>query len=92
MSAVKQDPAAEKPVVSAVKQEPVITASAALAVIGGGLGLAVSHGLITQTQASGWTQLAATVVPFALPLIVGWVTRRYTRPAATSIPKVTPPL
>ncbi len=36
MSAVKQDPAAEKPVVSAVKQEPVITASAALAVIGGG--------------------------------------------------------
>ena len=77
---------------SAVKQEPVITASSALAVLGAGLGYATSHGLITATQASGWTQLAATVVPFALPLVVGWVTRRYTRPAATSIPKVTPPV
>ncbi len=81
MSAVKQDPAAEKPVVSAVKHEPVVTASAALAVIGAGLGYAVSHGLISESQASGWTQLAATVVPFALPLVVGWVTRRYTSPA-----------
>jgi hypothetical protein len=67
--------------VSAVKQEPVITASSVLAVIGAGLGYAVSHGLITQTQASGWTQLAATVVPFLLPLVVGAVTRRYTSPA-----------
>jgi hypothetical protein len=66
---------------SAVKQEPVVTAASALAVIGGALGYAVSHGLITETQASGWTQLAATVVPVALPLVVGWVTRHYTSPA-----------
>lgn len=59
----------------------MVTASSALAVIGGALGWAVSHGLITATQASGWTQLASTVVPFVLPLIVGWVTRRYTSPA-----------
>lgn len=72
---------------SAVKQEPVITASSALAVVGAGLGYATSHGLITETQASGWTQLAATVVPFALPLVVGWVTRHYTSPA-----QPTPPL
>ena len=71
---------------SAVKQEPVVTASSALAVIGAGLGYATSHGLITQTQASGWTQLAATVVPFALPLIVGWVTRHYTSPAQPTKP------
>ena len=66
---------------SAVKQEPVVTASSVLAVIGAGLGYATSHGLITQTQASGWTQAAATVVPFLLPLIVGAVTRHYTSPA-----------
>jgi len=78
--------------VSAVKQEPVVTASSVLAVIGAGLGYATSHGLISESQAAGWTQLAATVIPFVLPLIVGAVTRRYTRPAATSIPKVTPPL
>ncbi len=71
---------------SAVKQEPVVTASSALAVIGAGLGYATSHGLITQTQASGWTQLAATVVPFALPLVVGWVTRHYTSPAQPTKP------
>jgi len=67
--------------VSAVKQEPVITASSALAVIGAGLGYATSHGLITETQASGWTQLATTVVPFVLPLLVGWITRMHTSPA-----------
>lgn len=65
---------------SAVKQEPVVTAASVLAVIGAGLGYATSHGLLTETQASGWTQLAATVVPFALPLVVGWVTRHYTSP------------
>ncbi len=72
---------------SAVKQEPVITASSALAVIGAGLGYATSHGLLTETQASGWTQLAATVVPFLLPLIVGWVTRHYTSPAQPPPPE-----
>jgi hypothetical protein len=76
--------------VSAVKQEPVVTASSVLAVIGAGLGYATSHGLITETQASGWTQLAATVVPFALPLVVGAVTRRYTSPAQPPEPPPKP--
>lgn len=65
---------------SAVGQEPVVTAASVLAVIGGALGYAVSHGLITSTQASGWTQLASTAVPVILPLIVGWVTRMHTTP------------
>jgi hypothetical protein len=72
--------------VSAVRQEPVVTAASVLAVIGGALGYATSHGLITETQASGWTQLAATAVPFALPLVVGWVTRHYTSPAQPPAP------
>jgi len=67
--------------VSAVQQEPVVTAASVLAVVGGALGYAVSHGLITETQASGWTQLAATVVPVVLPLVVGWITRMHTSPA-----------
>jgi hypothetical protein len=66
---------------SAVKQEPVVTAAAGLATVGGPLGYAAT------TQTGGWVQVLATVLPVVLPLVVGWVTRRYTSPAQPPAPK-----
>lgn len=66
--------------ISKVKAEPVLSASGVLAVLGALLGFATAHGWLSETQASGVTQLLAVVVPLVLPLVVGWVARKFVSP------------
>jgi hypothetical protein len=62
------------------KNEPVLTASAVLAVLGAVLGFLTAHGVISDTDASTLTQVLAVVVPLMLPLVVGWWARRRVTP------------
>ena len=71
---------------SPVAKEPVLTASVALAIIGAVLGYLVTAGVISATQASAMTQLAATLVPLLLPLITGLIVRRKVTPVAKQQP------
>lgn len=65
-----------------MKSEPVLTASVVLAVIGGVLGFLTAHGVISSTDASAWTQLAAILVPVVLPIAAGLWARRKVTPVA----------
>ena len=62
-----------------MKNEPVLTASAVVAVIGAVLGYLTTAGIISSTDASAWTQIAAVAVPIILPLAAGmWARRKVT--------------
>jgi hypothetical protein len=71
---------------SAVSNEPVLTAAGVTALLGGVLGFLVAHGIISNTDASTMTQVLAVVVPLVLPLILGWLARQRVTPTANIPP------
>lgn len=60
--------------------EPVLVGTAALAAVNAALGVLVTHHIITDTQASSWTQTLVPIVAAALTILAGVVIRRFTTP------------
>lgn len=62
--------------------EPVLLTSLAGSGVAYVLGLLVTHGVITDVQASATTQQVVPLIASALVLALGWVARRFVTPAA----------
>lgn len=60
--------------------EPVLVGTAALAAVNAILGVLVTHHIVTDTQASAWTQTLVPIVAAALTMLAGVVIRRFTTP------------
>jgi hypothetical protein len=67
---------------SITKDEPVLILSAAGAVVAWLLGLLVTHGVLSDTQASSLTQVIVPAVAGVIVLVIGFFTRRLVSPAA----------
>lgn len=60
--------------------EPVLAGTAALALLNTVGAVLVTHGIVTDVQASSLTQAVVPPVAAALTLATGWVVRRFTTP------------
>lgn len=61
--------------------EPVLVGAGALAGVNAVLGVLVTHHIITDTQASSWTQTLVPIVAAGLTMLAGVLIRRFTTPA-----------
>jgi hypothetical protein len=67
---------------SITKDEPVLVGSASAALVGAVLTALVTHGVITDTQASGLTQTVVPLVTAGLIAGLGVLLRRFVSPAS----------